>query len=206
MKQILEDRKDIVFFIKIFPLEIHPDAYKKAKTIVCEQSLTVLERAFDGWTIPEPKCEATEVDDTIRLAGELGITGTPTTVLPDGAIISGFKDAATLVKLIEEAGQVAEREALEREKAAELEREKAAELERKEAAEKESRYPWSEEVEAEDITEEGFIEPEGESIGQPGDVGDEGSKCNEAEGPECDENRTGTEPGTGETPFGIAVP
>jgi hypothetical protein len=108
MKQILEEREDMVFYIKLLPLEIHPASYQKAKSIVCERSLRLLERAFDGWNIPDPACETTAVDETMALAKELGITGTPAMVLPDGAVVRGFKDAATLAKLIETAGIAAE--------------------------------------------------------------------------------------------------
>jgi hypothetical protein len=105
MKQILEDREDIVFYIKLLPLPIHPAAYKKSKVIACEKSIRLLERAFDGKTIPsEPRCDSTEVDDTIELTERLGITGTPAVVLPDGAVVRGFNEADQLVSLIVEAG------------------------------------------------------------------------------------------------------
>ena len=38
IKQVIEKRKDIVFYLKMFPLQqIHPQAYEKSKTIVCEK-------------------------------------------------------------------------------------------------------------------------------------------------------------------------
>ncbi|MFA4919149.1 MAG: hypothetical protein WC581_07855 [Thermodesulfovibrionales bacterium] len=43
---MLEERKDIAFYIKLYPLPMHKDAYGKAKTIVCEKSLALLENAF----------------------------------------------------------------------------------------------------------------------------------------------------------------
>jgi hypothetical protein len=127
MKQILEDREDFVFFIKLLPLKIHPAAYKKSKVIACEKSIRLLERAFDGKTIPsEPRCETTEVDDTIELAERLGITGTPTVVLPDGAVIGGFKQAIELVDLVVNASMALDEErALEAE---ETEREAGGEV------------------------------------------------------------------------------
>jgi thiol:disulfide interchange protein DsbC len=105
MKQILEDRADFVFFIKLLPLKIHPAAYKKSKVITCEKSIRLLERAFDGKTIPtEPRCETTEVDETIELAEKLNITGTPSVVLPDGAVVGGATEAEDLIDMIVKAG------------------------------------------------------------------------------------------------------
>jgi len=102
MKQILENRKDIAFFIKMFPLmKIHPDAYRKSKTIVCEKSLKLLDDAFKKKALPEPTCDTTIIDDNIKLAGSLGITGAPTIILPDGRIISGFVKADALIDKID---------------------------------------------------------------------------------------------------------
>lgn len=103
MKQILKDREDIVFYIKMFPLKMHPTAYKKAKAIVCEKSLRLLEDAFKGRTLPEPSCETEVIDENIKLAKRLGITGTPTVILPDGAVVRGYKNAGALIKLINKA-------------------------------------------------------------------------------------------------------
>jgi thiol:disulfide interchange protein DsbC len=105
MKKIIKERDDIVFFIKMYPLRSHPAAYKKSKAVVCAKSLRMLDDAFAGKTLPEPTCETTEVDDTIKLAESLGITGTPAIILPDGAIVPGYKDAEALLKLIEAAGE-----------------------------------------------------------------------------------------------------
>ena len=83
MKTITEERKDIAFYIIMFPLKIHPEAYKKAKAIVCEKSLILLEDAFNKKPIPEPKCETTSIDENIKLAEKLGISSAPTLILPD---------------------------------------------------------------------------------------------------------------------------
>jgi thiol:disulfide interchange protein DsbC len=101
MKKIIEERKDIVFYIKMFPLvNIHPGAYEKAKAIVCEKSLTLLEDAYQEKQLPKPNCKTTVVDENIRLAGKLGISSLPTMVFPDGRVISDYVDAKTLTSLI----------------------------------------------------------------------------------------------------------
>jgi thiol:disulfide interchange protein DsbC len=101
MKKVIEKRKDIAFLIKMFPLKMHPDAYDKSKTIVCEKSLELLEDAFAKKTIPEPTCDTKAVDETIALVGTLGISGTPALVLPNGIINSGYRDADALIALID---------------------------------------------------------------------------------------------------------
>jgi thiol:disulfide interchange protein DsbC len=101
MKKILEERKDIVFYIKLYPLkQLHPEAHEKSKAIICEKSLTLLEDAFEKKVIPKASCETTAVDETILLAEKLGISSTPTSVLSDGRLVPGAVDAKTLLDLI----------------------------------------------------------------------------------------------------------
>jgi len=100
MKKVVKERKDIAFSIKMFPLKMHAGAYDKSKAIVCEKSLALLENAFAKKSLPAPKCKTTAVDDTIKLAAKLGITGTPALVMPDGRVVSGFRDANALKELI----------------------------------------------------------------------------------------------------------
>jgi len=101
MKKIIEERKDIVFYIKMYPIaQLHPEAPQKAKAIVCEKSMALLEDAFDKKPLPQPKCETTVVDENISLAKKLGITGTPVLILPDGRMLLGYKDAKTLLSII----------------------------------------------------------------------------------------------------------
>lgn len=97
----MEKRKDIVFYIKLYPLPMHKGAYDKAKAIICEKSLSMLEDAFEKKELPKPKCETTAVDENIKLAGKLGITGTPAIILPDGGIVPGYKDADSLIQMID---------------------------------------------------------------------------------------------------------
>ncbi len=101
MKKILEERKDIAVYIKLFPLkQLHPQAYDKSKTIVCEKSVALLEAAYEKKEIPKPSCDTTAVDETIALAQKLGISGTPATILPDGRIVSGAVDAKTILDML----------------------------------------------------------------------------------------------------------
>jgi thiol:disulfide interchange protein DsbC len=100
MKTVLQQRTDIVFYILLFPLKFHPDAYWKAQSIQCWKSLNLLEEAFAHKPVPRPKCETKEIDANIRLAESLGITGTPTLVLPDGRVHLGTRPADQLITFI----------------------------------------------------------------------------------------------------------
>ncbi len=101
MKKVLEKRQDIAFYIMLFPLPMHKDAARKAKTIVCEKSLALLDDAFQKKQIPDPKCDTTVVDDNIKLGQKLGISGTPAMIFPDGRLVSGAVDADSIIKMID---------------------------------------------------------------------------------------------------------
>ncbi len=101
MKKVVAERKDIAFSLKFMPLSFHPDAYWKSQSILCKSSLRMLEDNFAKKAVPRPDCEDTkEIDANIKLAAELGITGTPTMVMPDGLVVSGAKDANTIIELV----------------------------------------------------------------------------------------------------------
>jgi thiol:disulfide interchange protein DsbC len=100
MKQVLQERKDIVFYILLYPLPFHKDAYWKSKSILCNRSLKMLEDAFARKEILRLECDPKEVDGNIKLAEALGITGTPTLVLPDGRVHSGTMPAKQLMEFI----------------------------------------------------------------------------------------------------------
>ncbi|MEW6108534.1 MAG: DsbC family protein [Nitrospirota bacterium] len=98
MKKALTERKDIAFYIMLMPLKFHPDAYWKSQSILCSRSLKLLEDNFEKKPIPKPGCAAKGVDENIKLAAELGITGTPTLIMPDGLVVVGAIDADTIIK------------------------------------------------------------------------------------------------------------
>ncbi len=90
IKKSLLKRADVAYYIKMFPLPIHPQAYAKAKAIVCSKSAQMLDDAFEGKPLSEPACETSAVDENIKLARELEISGTPGIILPDGKVIPGY--------------------------------------------------------------------------------------------------------------------
>jgi len=102
IKKILEQRKDIAFYIKLFPLDIHPEAYEKSKAIICnKKSVKLLDDAFAGKKLPKSNCATKEVDENIKLGKSLGITGTPTIIFPDGRLLPGYLEAPRLIELLE---------------------------------------------------------------------------------------------------------
>ncbi len=111
MREVVRRDPDIAFLIKLFPLKMHPNAYPKAKSIVCSKSLQMLEDSFADKPVPILPCEAPAVDETIRLAEELGINSTPSMIFPNGRVMPGFKDATKILELLgsKAAGQVAEK-------------------------------------------------------------------------------------------------
>jgi len=103
MKKVAAEHNDIAFLIKMFPLKnLHPQAYDKAKAIICANSLALLDDSLAGKEIPAPTCATDQVDVNIALAAELGIKSTPTMVFPDGRVFPGFRDAEAIVKLLTE--------------------------------------------------------------------------------------------------------
>jgi protein-disulfide isomerase len=101
MKKVLEKRKDIAFYIKLFPLPMHKGSYAKSKAIICENSLTLLEDAFAHKDLPKPSCGTDQVDQNLALGKKLGITGTPALIFPDGSLASGALDADSIIKRVE---------------------------------------------------------------------------------------------------------
>ncbi len=102
MQQVVAKHKDIAFFIKMYPLKMHPKAYDKAKAIICAKSAKMLADSLKGREIPKPSCETDQVDKNIELAGKLGIKSTPTLIFPDGRVFPGFRDAEAIVKILNE--------------------------------------------------------------------------------------------------------
>ena len=102
MKDIVKKRKDISFYVKLFPLvKLHPQSYEKSKSVQCKNSVKLLDDAFEGKDVPKVECETKVLDENIKLAEKLGISGTPAIILPDGRVVPGYMDAQNLLKLME---------------------------------------------------------------------------------------------------------
>ena len=104
MVEVVKEHADIAFFIKMFPLAMHPKAYNKARTIICAKiqgsndlARALLSDSLAGKSLPAPVCEGDQVDQNIALAKELYITSTPTLIMPDGRVLPGYQVADKIV-------------------------------------------------------------------------------------------------------------
>jgi thiol:disulfide interchange protein DsbC len=100
LKKVIAENKEIAFYLKLMPLAMHPDARWKSQSILCKKSLQLLEDNFGKRPIPKPECDTKDVDENTKLAEALGITGTPTLVMPDGQVVIGAKDARAITDLV----------------------------------------------------------------------------------------------------------
>ena len=101
MEEIAKNRKDIAFFIKMFPLKSHPHSYEKAKTIICTKSAKLLADSLAGQPLPPPVCETDQVEKNIELAEKLHINSTPTLIFPDGKVFPGYRPADAILSILE---------------------------------------------------------------------------------------------------------
>ena len=102
MGKVLLERSDVAFYIFMFPLAMHKNAYWKSKSVVCNRSLKMLEDSFAKKEIPRTECDTKEVDNNIKLAQDLGIQGTPTVVFADGRVHAGSMSAKQFADLLQE--------------------------------------------------------------------------------------------------------
>jgi thiol:disulfide interchange protein DsbC len=91
---------DVAFLVMPYPRNRNDKAtYSKCLAAVCAKSEKLLDDAYAGKEVPAPTCKSTAVDETMKLADRLGIQGTPSMVLPDGRIVSGYMEADALLAL-----------------------------------------------------------------------------------------------------------
>lgn len=102
IKAISASDPDVAFFIRVYSRNNNPASVRKAHSIVCgkKDAARRLDDAFAGKKLPDPDCSSDSVEVTAKLAKELGIQGTPSIVLPDGRVNSGYMPADALRKLI----------------------------------------------------------------------------------------------------------
>ncbi len=99
--KIVSERKDVAFFIKMFPLRSHPGSYEKAKTIICTKSDKLLTASLAGQQIPPPLCETDQVEKNEELGKKLNIHSTPTLIFPNGKVHIGYLPAKDILMLLE---------------------------------------------------------------------------------------------------------
>ena len=101
MKQVLQKRKDIAFYLFFYPLAQHPDAPRKSRAILCERSEELLDNAYAGKMVPDPACATDLVEKNLKLGQELGISSTPSLIREDGLIRPGAPPVDMLINWID---------------------------------------------------------------------------------------------------------
>jgi thiol:disulfide interchange protein DsbC len=102
IRTVVEKDPDVAFYIKLYSRNNNPAVAEKARSIICAKSPALLEDAYAGKPIPPAICKTSAPEETLKLADRLNIRGTPTLVLPDGRVVTGYRDANTLMKLLAE--------------------------------------------------------------------------------------------------------
>ncbi|MGD8353472.1 MAG: DsbC family protein [Pseudomonadota bacterium] len=101
LEKVVKADPRIVFYIKLMPLvSLHPDAMRISKSILCQNSVDLLEASFAGKKIPDPTCDTDAVEKTLQLSQKLGIDSTPTLIFPDGRMLSGYRPAEDILELL----------------------------------------------------------------------------------------------------------
>jgi thiol:disulfide interchange protein DsbC len=91
----------VAFLVMPYPRNPNDKAtYENCLAVVCSKSEKALDDAFAGKKLPAAACKSDAVNETIRLAERLKIEGTPTVILPDGRMVSGYREADALLALI----------------------------------------------------------------------------------------------------------
>ncbi len=99
LHQAVAKNPDLAFHIKLIPFKA--SSKEITKTILCNKSMEQLEMAFAGQPVPAPTCETDAVEANLKLARKLGINGTPTSILPNGMLLNGYRDVDGLLLEIE---------------------------------------------------------------------------------------------------------
>jgi thiol:disulfide interchange protein DsbC len=101
MQTVVKNHPEVAFLIKMFPLtKIHPASYEKARAIVCAKSVSMLEDSLAGKPVPPPLCDTDQVRRNLELGRTLGISSTPTLIMPDGRVFPGSKPAEDIFRVL----------------------------------------------------------------------------------------------------------
>jgi len=101
IKKAVAKDPDVAFLVMPYPRNPKDIAtYRKCQAVICSKSEKLLDDAYAGKVLPEPTCKTDAVDETVRLAERLKIEGTPTMILPDGRMISGYMETEALLSLL----------------------------------------------------------------------------------------------------------
>ena len=103
LKKLEQIAPDVAIYVMPYPLPMHPGAYDKARSILESKSRDVLDKAFEGKDVPKPAKDESKarIEANIKFATNNGISGTPTFVMPNGAIVVGGREADAIKTMLE---------------------------------------------------------------------------------------------------------
>ena len=94
---------DVAIYVLLFPLPMHPGAFDQARGVIAGKSRDLLDKAFAGKDILHPGGDAG--GEAVREIGHFAdlnhIQATPTMVLDDGTVVTGFRTADELKKFLD---------------------------------------------------------------------------------------------------------
>lgn len=100
MKEVVRKDPDVAFHIKLYSRNRNTQTMRKAEAVLCSKSLDMLDEAYEGKVLPPPSCRTDAAERFASEAASLGIHGTPAMVLPGGKLVTGYRDADSLLRLI----------------------------------------------------------------------------------------------------------
>lgn len=101
LKKLVAMDPDVVVYVKMFPLRMHPQAYDVARAILTSKDpVGALDKVFEKSEQLKPEGDAGKdaVNQSIKLGESLGVTSTPTLVFSDGTLQPGASDAASILQ------------------------------------------------------------------------------------------------------------
>lgn len=102
LKKLVKLVPDIAVHVMLYPLPTHPEAYDKSRAVVTFKKQEILDKAFAGSAYPVigTKDGVKEIDEIMNFARKNGIIATPSVVLQDGTLLTGFKTAEELKSIL----------------------------------------------------------------------------------------------------------
>ncbi len=104
LKKLAKRIPELVIYVMLYPLPMHHGSYDKSRALLTFRNRFTLDGAFNGEPPPVAGTEdnRSELNEIINLARRSGITATPSIVLPDGRVLSGFTSSEVLIRMLDE--------------------------------------------------------------------------------------------------------
>lgn len=101
VKKLVEAGIPVAVFL--YPVaQLHPDAVRKSIAIWCaDNQADVLDRALAGQAVKEERQPCWHpIEKNLELGKRLGLSGTPSLIFPDGHVITGYRSANEVLRMI----------------------------------------------------------------------------------------------------------